>query len=44
MKAHIIKNGYFWFGYTDAITKCIQKCGKWHVEIIYKKYLINQKI
>ena len=34
MKAHIIKNGYFWFGYTDAITKCIQKCGKWHVEII----------
>ena len=32
MCIHIIKLGFFWFGYTESIVNFIKKCGKCHCE------------
>ena len=41
MAARIFNLGYFWFGFTEDIDKCIKNCGKYHceckVEKIHKK-------
>ena len=44
MQAHVIQNGYFWFGYIDDISKCIQKCGKCHVENTLEKMPNKPKV
>ena len=44
MAAHVIKKGFFWFGYTETINQFIQNCGQCHAISNITKIPKKQKL